>query len=83
LAFILRTLSFDQPQVKVDAWRGDPQNLEDTDTIVSSDLGFMKRAFEQLWLPKGKRMLTPEEFSDELREGIQWMIDLLNKHSGN
>jgi len=46
-------------------WLGDAEQLcflEDTDAIVSSDDKFMKRAFEELWRPRGKRMLTPEEF---------------------
>jgi hypothetical protein len=36
--------------------------LEDADVIVSSDEAFMKRAFEEIWKPRRKRMLTPEEF---------------------
>jgi hypothetical protein len=46
-------------------WLGDAEQLcflEDADVIVSSDETFMKRAFEELWKPRGKRMLTPEEF---------------------
>jgi hypothetical protein len=46
-------------------WLGDAEQLcflEDADVIVSSDEAFMKRAFEEIWKPRRKRMLTPEEF---------------------
>jgi hypothetical protein len=98
---IHRTLALSEPQVKLAAWRHDPQSfphftaylessifgmydaernqnarldsnwlddleqlcfLADVDAIVSSDLGFMKRAFEALWEPRGKLLFTPEEF---------------------
>ena len=39
-----------------------PSFLSDVDAIVSSDRGFIKRAFEALWQPKGKRLFSPEEF---------------------
>lgn len=50
-------------------WFEDAQRLcflLDVDAIVSSDHGFMRRAFEALWHPRGKRMFTPEEFVTEL-----------------
>jgi hypothetical protein len=50
-------------------WQGDAQQLcflVDVDAMVSSDGGFMKRAFEALWQPSQKRMLTPEEFVELL-----------------
>jgi hypothetical protein len=98
---IHKTLALSEPQVKLVAWRNNPQNfphftaclrntifgmydaernqsasldlnwlddaeqlcfLVDVDAIVSSDQAFMKRAFDELWKPKGKRMFTPEEF---------------------
>ena len=40
--------------------------LVDVDMIVSSDKNFMKRAFNELWKPRGKRMFTPEEFVEAL-----------------
>jgi hypothetical protein len=46
-------------------WLGDAEQLcflEDADVIVSSDEKFMKRAFEEICKPRGKRMLTPEQF---------------------
>jgi hypothetical protein len=52
-------------------WQPDAEQscfLVDVDVIVSSDRGFMKRAFEALWQPSDKRMLTPEEFV----EGLTW-----------
>ena len=54
-------------------WQGDAEQLcflVDVDLIISSESRFMKRAFEALWQPSDKRMLTPEEFVDEL-SGIQ------------
>lgn len=45
-------------------WQSDAEQLcflVDVDLIVSSDQQFMRRAFDELWKPKGKRMLTPEE----------------------
>jgi hypothetical protein len=50
-------------------WFEDAQQLcflLDVDAIVSSDRGFMRRAFEALWRPRGKRMFTPDEFVAEL-----------------
>jgi hypothetical protein len=46
-------------------WQADAEQLcflVDVDMIVSSDEKFMKRAFDSLWYPKGKQMLTPKEF---------------------
>jgi hypothetical protein len=46
-------------------WLGDAEQLcflMDADVIVSSDEAFMRRAFEEISKPRGKRMLTPEEF---------------------
>lgn len=46
-------------------WLGDAEQLcflVDVDAIVSSDLRFMKQAFEALWQPSQKRFFTPEEF---------------------
>lgn len=50
-------------------WQGDAEQLcflVDVDAMVSSDWGFMKQAFEALWQPSDKRMLTPEEFVEGL-----------------
>jgi hypothetical protein len=50
-------------------WQADAEQLcflVDVDVIVSSDQRFMKRAFEELWRPRGKRMLNPEEFAETL-----------------
>jgi hypothetical protein len=41
--------------------------LEDVDAMLSFDQGFMKRAFEAVWEPRGKRLFTPEEFVDQLQ----------------
>lgn len=41
--------------------------LEDVDAMVSSEQGLMKRAFEEAWEPRGKRLLTPEELVDQLQ----------------
>jgi hypothetical protein len=46
-------------------WQADAEQLcflVDVDMIVLSDEKFMKRAFDSLWHPKGKQMLTPKEF---------------------
>jgi hypothetical protein len=46
-------------------WQGDVEQLcflVDVDAVISSDLGFMKRAFEAWWQPSEKRFFTPEEF---------------------
>jgi len=46
-------------------WQGDAEQLcflVDVDAIVSSDLRFMKEAFEALWQPSQKRFFTPVEF---------------------
>jgi hypothetical protein len=46
-------------------WQPDAEQLcflVDVDAIISSDSGFMKRAFEALWQSRGKRLFTPEEF---------------------
>jgi hypothetical protein len=46
-------------------WQGDAEQLcflVDVDAMVSSDLRFMKEAFEALWQPSQKRFFTPEEF---------------------
>lgn len=46
-------------------WQSDAEQLcflVDVDAMVSSDRGFMKRAFEALWQPSQKRYFTPEEF---------------------
>ena len=45
-------------------WQGDAEQLcflVDVDAIVSSDLGFMKPAFEALWQFSQKRFFAPEE----------------------
>jgi hypothetical protein len=34
--------------------------LEDVDAMISSEQGFMKRAFEAVWKSRGKRLFTPE-----------------------
>jgi hypothetical protein len=50
-------------------WQGDAEQLcflVDVDAMVSSDRRFMKRAFEALWQPSDKRMLTPEELVELL-----------------
>ena len=50
-------------------WIGDAEYLcflIDVDAIVTSDAKFMRRAFEALWQPRGKRIFTPEEFVDFL-----------------
>jgi hypothetical protein len=50
-------------------WQGDAEQLcflVDVDSIVSSDMGFMKQAFEALWQPSEKRFFTPNEFLDFL-----------------
>jgi hypothetical protein len=50
-------------------WVEDAQQLcflLDVDAIISSDNGFMRRAFEALWHPRGKRMFTPDGFVTEL-----------------
>jgi hypothetical protein len=50
-------------------WQSDAEQLcflVDVDLIVSADQQFMRRAFDELWKPKGKRMLTPEEFVELL-----------------
>jgi hypothetical protein len=50
-------------------WFEDAQQLcflLDVDAIVSCDHGFMRRAFEALWHPRGKRMFTPDEFVTQL-----------------
>lgn len=50
-------------------WQPDAEQLcflIDVDVIVSSESGFMKRAFEACWQPSDKRMLCPGEFVDEL-----------------
>jgi hypothetical protein len=50
-------------------WQADAEQLcflVDVDVIVSSDLEFMRRAFEALWQPSQKRMFTPEEFVEAL-----------------
>jgi hypothetical protein len=52
-------------------WQGDAEQLcflVDVDAIVSSDLKFMKEAFEALWLPSQKRFFTPKEFVDFLSQ---------------
>jgi hypothetical protein len=52
-------------------WQSDVEQLcflVDVDAMVSSDLGFMKRAFEALWQPSQKRFFTPEEFVSFLSE---------------
>jgi len=100
-SFLIEGLALDRPQIKLDAWRRDPQKfphftafvelytyvpydaqrnqnsrldsnwlpdaeqlcfLVDVDAIVSSECGFMSRAFEALWQPRQKRIFTPEEF---------------------
>ena len=46
-------------------WQSDAEQLcflVDVDAMVSSDLRFMKQAFEALWQPSEKRFFTPEEF---------------------
>lgn len=46
-------------------WQSDAEqlcSLVDVDLIVSADQQFMRRAFDELWKPKGKHMLTAEEF---------------------
>jgi hypothetical protein len=46
-------------------WQGDAEQLcflVDVDAMVSSDLRFMKEAFEALWQPTPKHFFTPEEF---------------------
>ena len=46
-------------------WQGDAEQLcflVDVDAMVSSDLRFMKEAFEALWQPSQKHFFTPEEF---------------------
>ena len=46
-------------------WQGDAEQLcflVDVDAMVSSDLRFMKEAFEALWQPSQKNFFTPEEF---------------------
>jgi hypothetical protein len=46
-------------------WQGDAEQLcflVDVDAMVSSDLRFMKEAFEALWQPSPKHFFTPEEF---------------------
>jgi len=40
--------------------------LAEVDAIVSSERGFMRRAFEALWHPCGKSMFTPDEFVIQL-----------------
>jgi len=43
-------------------WQPDAEQLcflLDVDVIVSSETGFMKRAFDALWQPSDKRMLKP------------------------
>jgi len=50
-------------------WFEDAQQLcflLDVDAIVSSDRGFMRRAFEALWQARGKRRFTPEELVTQL-----------------
>ncbi len=52
-------------------WFEDAQQLcflLDVDAIVSSDHGFMRRAFETLWQPRQKHILTPEEFVAQLSQ---------------
>jgi hypothetical protein len=46
-------------------WQSDAEQLcflVDVDGMVSSDVGFMRDAFEALWQPSQKRFFTPEEF---------------------
>jgi hypothetical protein len=46
-------------------WQTDVEQLcflVDVDGIISSDQSFMRRAFDELWKLKGKRLFTPEEF---------------------
>jgi hypothetical protein len=42
--------------------------LVDVDAIVSSERGFMRRAFEALWQPSQKSIFTPEEFVAHLSQ---------------
>ena len=52
-------------------WQGDTEQLcflVDVDAIVSSDLGFMKRAFDALWQPSAKRFFTPQGLVDFLTQ---------------
>jgi len=52
-------------------WQSDAEQLcflVDVDAMVSSERGFMKRAFEALWQPSQKRFFTPEEFVSFLSE---------------
>ena len=46
-------------------WQGDAEQLcflVDVDAMVSSDIRFMKEAFEALWQPSQNHFFTPEEF---------------------
>jgi hypothetical protein len=50
-------------------WFEDAQQLcflLDVDALAPSDHGFMRRAFEALWHPCGKRTFTADEFVTQL-----------------
>ncbi len=38
------------------------------DVLVSSDEGFLRSAFLELWEPQGKKLFTPEKFVELLRD---------------
>lgn len=51
-------------------WQTDAEQLcflFDVDLMISSEQGFMRRAFVDVWAPRGKRFLTPQEFLNSLR----------------
>jgi hypothetical protein len=53
-------------------WQSDAEQLcflVDVDAVISSEGGFMKRAFEALWQPSDRRFFTPEEFVTFLSQG--------------
>ena len=37
------------------------------DAIVSNETGFLKKAFEAIWKPRGKLLLTSDEFARHLQ----------------
>ena len=41
--------------------------LLDADVFVTNEHGFARRAFDDIWRPRGKRLMTSAEFANHLR----------------
>lgn len=42
-------------------------HLLSADALITNEKGFMRRAFDDLWRPRGKVLFTSEEFATFLR----------------